>query len=74
MAMTARCRARDRGPARRFVRDYVDSRRNVIGLFVPVAVPVILLGFVFPHVKVVLRITTFAAVRLRPRRGDRLDR
>ncbi len=35
---------RDRGPARRYARDYVDSRRNVLGLFVPVAVPVILLG------------------------------
>jgi hypothetical protein len=51
---------RDRGPARRYARDYVDSRRNVLGLFVPVAVPVILLGFVFPHVKVVVLITTFA--------------
>lgn len=37
--------ARDRGPARRFARDFVDSRRNVIGLFVPVAVPVIILGY-----------------------------
>jgi len=51
---------RDRGPARRYARDYVDSRRNVLGLFVPIAVPVILLGFVFPHVKVVVLITTFA--------------
>ena len=37
--------ARDRGPARRFARDFVDARRNVIGLFVPVAVPVIILGY-----------------------------
>jgi len=37
--------ARDRGPGRRFARDYVDSRRSVIGMFVPVAVIVILLGF-----------------------------
>jgi Protein of unknown function (DUF3043) len=51
---------RDRGPARRYARDYVDARRNVLGLFVPVAVPVILLGFVFPHVRVVVLITTFA--------------
>jgi hypothetical protein len=51
---------RDRGPARRYARDYVDSRRNVLGLFVPVAVPVIVLGFVFPHVKLVVTITTFA--------------
>ncbi|HEY3925124.1 MAG TPA: DUF3043 domain-containing protein [Acidothermaceae bacterium] len=51
---------RDRGPARRYARDYVDSRRNVLGLFVPVAVPVIVLGFIFPHVTLVVRITTFA--------------
>jgi hypothetical protein len=36
---------RDRGPARRLARDYVDSRRNVMGLFVPIALPVILLGY-----------------------------
>jgi hypothetical protein len=51
---------RDRGPARRYTRDYVDARRNVLGLFVPVAVPVIVLGFIFPHVRVVVLITTFA--------------
>jgi hypothetical protein len=51
---------RDRGPARRYARDFVDARRNVLGLFVPVAVPVILLGFIFPHVKTVVAITTFA--------------
>jgi hypothetical protein len=37
--------ARDRGPGRRFARDYVDSRRSVIGMFVPIAVVVIVLGF-----------------------------
>jgi Protein of unknown function (DUF3043) len=36
---------RDRGPARRLARDYVDSRRNAMGLFVPIALPVILLGY-----------------------------
>ena len=33
---------RDKGPVRRFVRDVVDSRRNVLGLFMPAA-----LGMVF---------------------------
>ena len=28
---------RDQGPVRRYVRDIVDSRRNVLGLFMPVA-------------------------------------
>ena len=36
--------ARDRGPVRKFVRDYVDSRRTVAEFFVPVAVVVLLLG------------------------------
>ncbi|HEX9174624.1 MAG TPA: DUF3043 domain-containing protein, partial [Mycobacterium sp.] len=33
---------RDQGPVRRYVRDVVDSRRNVLGLFMPIA-----FGFVF---------------------------
>jgi hypothetical protein len=37
--------ARDRGPVRRFTRDFVDARRSVVGLFIPVAFPVILLGY-----------------------------
>lgn len=37
--------ARDRGPVRRFVRDYVDARRNVGGLFIPVGLPVIVLAY-----------------------------
>ena len=28
---------RDKGPVRRFVRDVVDSRRNLLGLFMPAA-------------------------------------
>lgn len=35
---------RDRGPVRRAVRNYVDSRRTVAEFFVPVAVVVLLLG------------------------------
>jgi hypothetical protein len=37
--------ARDRGPVRAFVRDYVDSRRNVIGLFIYVGVPAVALAY-----------------------------
>lgn len=37
--------ARDRGPVRRYVRDYVDARRNVGEYFLPVALISILLGF-----------------------------
>ncbi len=38
--------ARDRGPVRSFVRDYVDSRRNVVGLFIYIGVPCVLVTFV----------------------------
>jgi hypothetical protein len=36
--------ARDRGPARRFARDYVDSRRSVVGYFMPIGLPLLLLS------------------------------
>jgi Protein of unknown function (DUF3043) len=36
--------ARDRGPARRFVRDYVDARRTVVSLFLPIGFPIIVLS------------------------------
>lgn len=38
---------RDRGPVRAYVRDLVDSRRNLMGLFMPLAV-VVLLAVVAP--------------------------
>ncbi len=38
--------ARDRGPARKFVRDYVDSRFTLAEFFIFVAIGVILLGFI----------------------------
>lgn len=36
--------ARDQGPVRGFVRDFIDSRRTVAEFFVPIAVVVLLLG------------------------------
>jgi hypothetical protein len=38
--------ARDRGPARRFVRDYIDARFNLGELFLPVAILSLFIGFV----------------------------
>lgn len=38
--------ARDKGPARRFVRDYVDSRRNLGEYFLPVALVCVVLGMI----------------------------
>jgi hypothetical protein len=37
---------RDKGPARKFVRDYVDSRRNLGEYFLPVALVCVVLGMV----------------------------
>ncbi len=36
--------ARDRGPVRRWVRDYVDSRRSIISWFIPAALVILLLS------------------------------
>ena len=44
--------ARDKGPARRYARDYVDARRNAGELFIPVAL-VILMTSLIPNVVVV---------------------
>ncbi|MEV6280493.1 DUF3043 domain-containing protein [Nocardia sp. NPDC051832] len=38
---------RDQGPVRAFVRDIVDARRNLVGLFMPMALVLILTTFVF---------------------------
>jgi Protein of unknown function (DUF3043) len=39
---------RDQGPVRRYVRDVVDSRRNLLGLFMPAALALILISFASP--------------------------
>jgi hypothetical protein len=39
---------RDKGPVRRFVRDVVDSRRNVLGLFMPAALGLIFVMLAVP--------------------------
>jgi hypothetical protein len=38
--------ARDKGPVRKFVRDYVDSRLNLGEFFLPVALVSIMIGFI----------------------------
>jgi hypothetical protein len=43
---------RDKGPVRRFVRDVVDSRRNVLGLFMPSALGLIFVMLAVPSVAV----------------------
>ena len=39
---------RDKGPVRAFVRDFVDARRNLVGMFMPLALVLILTMFVSP--------------------------
>jgi hypothetical protein len=43
---------RDKGPVRRFVRDVVDVRRNVLGLFMPAALGLIFVMLAVPSVTV----------------------
>lgn len=43
---------RDKGPVRRFVRDVVDSRRNVLGLFMPAALGLIFIMLAVPSLTV----------------------
>jgi hypothetical protein len=43
---------RDKGPVRRFVRDVVDSRRSVLGLFMPAALGLIFIMLAVPSVQV----------------------
>ncbi|MBB2992519.1 hypothetical protein FHR72_004020 [Mycolicibacterium iranicum] len=43
---------RDRGPVRRYVRDLVDSRRNLLGLFMPAALGMIFIMLAVPSVQV----------------------
>ncbi|MGV0835335.1 DUF3043 domain-containing protein [Mycolicibacterium thermoresistibile] len=43
---------RDRGPVRRYVRDVVDARRNILGLFMPAALALIFVMLSVPSVEV----------------------
>lgn len=43
---------RDQGPVRRYARDLVDARRNLLGLFMPIALGLILITLTVPSVQV----------------------
>jgi Protein of unknown function (DUF3043) len=43
--------ARDQGPVRRYVRDLVDARRNVLGLFMPSALMLLFVMFAVPQLQ-----------------------
>ena len=53
---------RDRGPARALARDVVDSRRNLIGLFMPLALVVVVLFFLAPATSSVVSLGVLAAI------------
>ncbi len=42
---------RDKGPVRKYVRDIVDSRRNLLGMFMPLALGMIFVMFAVPQVQ-----------------------
>jgi hypothetical protein len=42
---------RDQGPVRRYVRDIVDARRNVLGLFMPTALGLVFVTLAVPRVQ-----------------------
>lgn len=46
--------ARDRGPVRAYVRDLVDSRRNLVGLFMPLALLLIFTLFLSPQAQAIV--------------------
>jgi len=43
--------SRDQGPVRRYVRDIVDARRNVLGLFMPAALALMFVMFAVPQLQ-----------------------
>jgi len=53
---------RDRGPARALARDVVDSRRNLIGLFMPLALLVVLSFFAAPRIQSAVSLAMFAMI------------
>lgn len=58
---------RDRGPVRRFARDYVDARYSIGELFMPIAILILLVmvvGGSYPQIAVVLTISMYGLVIL----------
>jgi len=45
---------RDQGPIRRYARDIVDSRRNVLGLFMPSALVLLFVMLALPRIQVLI--------------------
>lgn len=72
---------RDQGPERRYVRDLVDARRNVLGLFMPSALGLLAVMFALPQFSVymspamllLMALMTIDGVVLGRKVGKRVD-
>lgn len=65
---------RDRGPVRAYVRDLVDSRRNLVGLFMPLALVLIMTMFLGPVIQQYVTLAMFAMMVLMVIEGIYLGR
>ncbi|ATQ28187.1 membrane protein [Rhodococcus ruber Chol-4] len=65
---------RDKGPVRAYVRDLVDSRRNLVGLFMPMALILIMTMFLGPVVQQYVTLAMFAMIVLMVIEGIYLGR
>ncbi|NLG54964.1 MAG: DUF3043 domain-containing protein [Rhodococcus sp.] len=55
---------RDKGPVRAYVRDFVDARRNLVGLFMPLAIVLIMTMFVSPALQAIVTLAMFVMMIL----------
>ncbi|MCK0092945.1 DUF3043 domain-containing protein [Rhodococcus sp. HNM0563] len=65
---------RDRGPVRAYVRDIVDSRRNLVGLFMPLALVLIMTMFLGPVIQQYVTLAMFVMMLLMVIEGIYLGR
>ncbi|MEU5843168.1 DUF3043 domain-containing protein [Rhodococcus sp. NPDC047139] len=65
---------RDRGPVRAYVRDLVDSRRNLVGLFMPLALVLIMSMFLGPVIQQYVTLAMFVMMLLMVIEGIYLGR
>ncbi|WP_068165113.1 DUF3043 domain-containing protein [Rhodococcus phenolicus] len=65
---------RDRGPVRAYVRDLVDSRRNLVGMFMPLALVLIATMFLGPVIQQYVTLAMFVMMLLMVIEGVYLGR
>lgn len=65
---------RDKGPVRAFVRDVVDARRNLVGLFMPMALVLILSMFAAPELQSIVTLAMLVMMAFMVAEGFLLGR